>query len=154
MQNNKSAGRGVLLRDVSQADLPIFFAQQLDPEATRMADFPSREHDVFMAHWAKIMADPKVMLRTIISGGQVAGNVVSFVPKGGHGREGEREVGYWLGKTFWGRGIASAALAAFLEIEKTRPLFGYVATGNLGSIRVLEKCGFMRQPYEGGVKLE
>lgn len=148
MHNDESIRRGVQLRNVSQADLPIFFAQQLDAEATRMADLPSREHDVFMAHWAKIMVDPKVILRTIISGGQVAGNMVSWE------RHDEREVGYWLGKAFWGRGIASAALAAFLEIEKTRPLFGYGATGNLGSIRVLEKFGFIRQPYEGGVKLK
>lgn len=144
----------VSLRPVTEADLPIFYEQQREPEANRVADFAARERDVFMAHWAKIMVDPNVMLRTIVSSGQVAGNVVSFVPKNGHGREGEREVGYWLGTAFWGRGIATAALAAFLNIEKTRPLFGYVASNSLGSVRVLEKCGFIRQPFEGGVKLK
>ncbi len=136
------------LRQVIQADLPIFYEQQREPEANRIADFPARERDAFMAHWAKIMADPNVTLRTIISRGQVAGNVVSWE------RHDEREVGYWLGKAFWGRGIASAALAMFLDLEKTRPLYGYVASGNQGSIRVLEKCGFLRQPFEGGVKLK
>ena len=136
------------LREVVQSDLPIFYDQQREPEANRIADFPARERDAFMSHWAKIMADPKVLLRTIIWHGQVTGNIVSWE------RDNEREVGYWLGTAFWGRGIASAALAALLEIEKTRPLFGHVATGNLGSVRVLEKCGFIRQPYEGGVKLK
>src|SRR5918999_1935703 len=43
-----------------------------------------------------------------------------------------------------GQGIATAALAAFLEELDTRPLYAHVATHNVGSIRVLEKCGFER----------
>jgi len=49
--------RDVVLRDVTEADLPILFDQQLDPEANRMAAFPARDRDAFMAHWTKIMAD-------------------------------------------------------------------------------------------------
>src|SRR4029077_2832758 len=45
----------VTLREVTQEDLPIFFEHQLDAEATRMAAFPSRDHEAFMAHWARIM---------------------------------------------------------------------------------------------------
>jgi len=126
----------VLLRDVIEDDLPIFFEQQLDPDATAMAAFPSRDRDTFMAHWAKIMADDSIILKTILFAGQVAGNMVSFV------QSGEREVGYWLGKEYWGRGIATKALAAFLEHVKTRPLYAHVAKHNIGSRRVLEKCGF------------
>jgi len=126
----------VSLRDVTEVDLPIFFEQQLDPDATAMAAFPSRDNDTFMAHWARIMADHSVILKTILFDGQVAGNMVSFV------QSGEREVGYWLGKEYWGKGIATKALAAFLEHIKTRPLYAHVAKHNIGSRRVLEKCGF------------
>lgn len=126
----------VLLRDVTEGDLPVFFEQQLDPEATRMAAFPAREREAFMAHWARIMRDENVLLKTILFDGQVAGNVVSFVMSG------EREVGYWLGKEYWGRGIATKALAEFLGHVKERPLYAHVAKHNIGSIRVLEKCGF------------
>ncbi len=56
---------------------------------------------------------------------------------------GERLLGYWLGREYWGRGIASAAVAQFLTYEKTRPLHARVAKHNLGSIRVLEKSGFI-----------
>jgi len=52
----------VRLRAVQPSDLPIFFEQQLDPEATRMAAFPARSHDAFMAHWTKILAEPKAFL--------------------------------------------------------------------------------------------
>jgi hypothetical protein len=54
-----------------------------------------------------------------------------------------REVGYWLGREFWGQGIATQALALFLEEEPTRPLVAHVAKHNIGSRRVLEKCGFV-----------
>ena len=43
----------VSLRPVTQEDLPLFFEHQMDAEATRMAAFPSRDRDAFMAHWAE-----------------------------------------------------------------------------------------------------
>jgi RimJ/RimL family protein N-acetyltransferase len=126
----------VLLRNVTQDDVPIFFEQQLDPIATQMAAFPARERPAFMAHWAKISDDATVTARTILFDGQVAGNVVSFE------QSDTREVGYWIGRQYWGKGIATNALAAFLEHEQTRPLYAHVAKHNRGSLRVLEKCGF------------
>lgn len=126
----------VQLRDVIAADLPIFFAHQQDLEATRMAAFPAREHEAFMAHWARVLADPTVITQTILADGQVAGNVVSFVV------DGEREVGYWLGRAYWGMGVATRALAAFLTQVTERPLYAHVVKHNHGSRRVLEKCGF------------
>jgi len=56
--------------------------------------------------------------------------------------DGKREVTYWIGRAHWGKGIASRALGAFLEIETTRPLYAASAADNIGSLRVLEKCGF------------
>ena len=55
---------------------------------------------------------------------------------------GKREVGYWIAKQFWGQGIATSALHSFLQIENERPLYARVAAHNIGSRRVLEKCGF------------
>jgi len=127
----------ILLRDVTESDLPILYEQQLDPEATAMAAFPSRDHDVFMAHWKKIMADEKVLLKTILYNDQIAGSIVSWEMFG------EREVGYWLGKEYWGKGIMTQALAEYVSIVKTRPLMAHVARHNIGSRRVLEKCGFV-----------
>jgi RimJ/RimL family protein N-acetyltransferase len=127
----------VQLRDVFETDLPIFFEQQLDPEATQMADFPPRTQDAFMAHWNRIMADDSVLIKTILFDGNVAGNVVCFEQLG------EREVGYWLGKEYWGRGIATQALEQLLKHVDTRPLYAHVAKHNTASRRVLEKCGFI-----------
>ena len=127
----------VQLRAVEDGDLAVFFAHQRDPEAVRMAAFPSREHDAFLAHWAKIRATPlETITRTILCEGRVAGNVCSWV------QAGQREVGYWIGREFWGRGIASAALTLLLAEVKARPLHAHVISHNVASIRVLQKCGF------------
>jgi RimJ/RimL family protein N-acetyltransferase len=127
----------VVLRGVVAGDLPIFFDHQRDPDAVRMAAFPARDHTAFAAHWAKILADETLIAQTVVVDGQVAGYVGSFGPADA------REVGYWIGRAFWGRGVATAALAAFLRHVPTRPLYAHVAKHNVGSIRVLERCGFV-----------
>jgi RimJ/RimL family protein N-acetyltransferase len=129
----------VALRPTRPDDLDVMFDHQADPEAAEMAAFPSRERDAFMAHWARIMADDTVVSRTIDVDGAVAGNIVSWI------QDDARMVGYWIGRDYWGRGVASAALALFLEQVATRPLWAHVARHNVGSRRVLEKSGF--QPY-------
>lgn len=127
----------VILRDVTEADLPIFYEQQLDPDATQMAAFPARDRDAFMAHWKnKIMDNDNVTVKAILFDGHVAGNIVSWE------QSGKREVGYWIGKEYWGKGIATKALAEFLGYVKTRPLYAHIAKHNVGSLRVLQKCGF------------
>lgn len=135
-RSRRPLGGDVLLRDVKRGDLPIFFEHQLDPEATRMAGFPARDRRSFMEHWEKILADESVVKKTILFQGEVAGNVVSFL------HSGEREVGYWIGREFWGRGVATTALAEFLHLEERRPLYANVARHNAASIKVLENCGF------------
>jgi RimJ/RimL family protein N-acetyltransferase len=130
------AGR-VELRPVRDEDLEAFFDHQLDPEATAMAAFASRDRGAFMAHWATTRADPTVSLRTIVADGAVAGNIVSWT------QDGAREVGYWLGRAHWGRGIATRALAAFAAEIAERPLVAHVARHNVASRNVLVKNGFV-----------
>ena len=134
----------ILLRDVQESDLPIFFEHQRDPAANQMAAFPARDKNAFMTHWAKIMKDESVILRTILFESRVAGNVVSFEMSG------EREVGYWLGRKFWGKGIATQALSAFLAQVTIRPLYAHVAKHTIASQRVLEKCGFVVSGQDKG----
>jgi RimJ/RimL family protein N-acetyltransferase len=95
------------LRDPVAADVLVFFVHRQEPEALRMASFPSRDRTVFTAHWTKTAADPAALRKTILADGRVAGYVASFM------RGDSREVCYWLGKEFWGKGIATRALSAF-----------------------------------------
>lgn len=57
-------------------------------------------------------------------------------------QSGETEVGYWIGKEYWGKGIATQALSDFLGHVETRLLYAHVAKHNIASLRVLQKCGF------------
>ncbi|RKG97628.1 GNAT family N-acetyltransferase [Corallococcus carmarthensis] len=126
----------MILRDVTDEDLPIFFEHQRDPEALRMAAFPSRERDAFMTHWRTNVLRPENVNRTIVMGGVVVGNIGSWEQDAMH------LVGYWIGREHWGKGIATRALSEFLVLKPTRPLHAWAALHNLASIRVLEKCGF------------
>ena len=68
--------------------------------------------------------------------GQVAG-YIAWYPQ-----EGNPEVTYWLGREFWGRGLATEALKRMLQLVVDRPMLARAATDNIGSLRVLQKCGF------------
>ena len=129
----------LLLRDVIEDDLPIFFEQQLDSDANYMAAFTAKnpaDRDAFTSHWNKILGDHTNTNKTILFAGQVVGHIASFE------RWGKREVTYWLGKEYWGKGLATKALTEFLGHVKERPVYARAAKDNTASIRVLNKCGF------------
>jgi RimJ/RimL family protein N-acetyltransferase len=92
-----------------------------------------------MTHWTtKVLGDPTVLVQTVTVNGAPAGNVVSWWD------EDRRFLGYWFGRPYWGRGIGTRAVTLFLQREKTRPLYADPYTGNTGSVRLLERCGFTR----------
>jgi RimJ/RimL family protein N-acetyltransferase len=130
----------VSLRAMIPADLPLFFAQQLDPEANYRAAFTvadPTDRAAFTAHWERITANERVQVRTILLGEQVAGYLASFE------RFDQPEVCYWLGQGYWGRGVATTALTRYLQELSIRPLYARAAIDNAASLRVLANCGFV-----------
>lgn len=127
----------VALREVTDDDLPLLYEHQADPGAAAMVGLPSRDRPAFDAHWAKIRVNPEGIVRTVVVGDEVAGHAVCFT------RDGRREVGYWLDRAWWGKGVATEALAQLIALEPHRPLYGYLLKTNAGSRRVLEKNGFV-----------
>ncbi|MET7734446.1 GNAT family N-acetyltransferase [Streptomyces sp. NPDC005402] len=128
----------IVLREVHDSDLPVFFRQMNDPEALRMAAFTPKDpadRDAFDAHWERIRATEDVQ-RTILVDGDVVGSAAVY------GEPGEREVTYWIDRAYWGRGIATAALRELVIQVPERPLYARAAADNAGSLRVLDKCGF------------
>jgi RimJ/RimL family protein N-acetyltransferase len=138
----KTVSPHVQLRDVEPADLPTLFQQQLDLEANRMAVTNPRDERSFNAHWAEILGDPTVVAKAIVVDGRVVGDINCF------SLDGQDAVGYWIAREHWGRGIATRALALFLEQIATRPLHARVARTNVASLRVLEHCGFVVTSYQ------
>lgn len=136
------------LRELEDIDLDTLFVQQIDPQANLMAAFTVQDptdRAAFNAHWVRIRADASIVLRVIDADGAVAGSVSSY------GDDGSIEITYWLGRAFWGLGIASQAVALFLdEVQRVRPIAARVAHDNLGSLRVLQNNGFVVVAEERG----
>lgn len=136
---NDIGEQAVTLRPVHESDLDALFRQMSDPESVRMAAFTPEDPDDrqrFDAHMARVMKSPETTLRAITWEGDLVGSVASFVV------DGQTEITYWIDRAVWGRGVASHALALFLEVVRIRPLHARAASDNAGSLRVLEKTGF------------
>lgn len=130
--------RGALrLRDATAADIPALYEFQSDPEANRLAGFVPRSRPDFVKHWRKILKDESVEKKMILLDGEAAGYLVSFVRT-----RPDREVGYWIGREHWSKGVATRALRAFLKEYEPRPLYARVAKHNAASLRVVKKNGF------------
>jgi RimJ/RimL family protein N-acetyltransferase len=128
-----------VLREVRDEDLAVLFEHWADPVAVQMAAFTTpdqMDRDAFERRWARLRADASILNRAIVADGDVAGTIGSW-----GGADG-REVTYWIGRPYWGKGIATAAVGMFLAVDRCRPLHARVAHDNVGSRRVLEKCGF------------
>jgi RimJ/RimL family protein N-acetyltransferase len=136
-----------VLREVRDEDLAVLFEQWADPVAAHMAAFTPPDHmdrDAFERRWSRIRADENAIARAILVDGEVAGTISSW------GDPSEREVTYWIGRSYWGKGIATGALNEFLSVDPTRPMHARVASDNVASRRVLEKCGFRVVATERG----
>lgn len=89
-------------------------------------------------HWAIRTADDALIGGCGFDGFQV-------------GKSHRAEVGYWLAKPFWGRGIMTTVVQrvcrhAFEEFGLVK-ITAHVFTHNPASARVLEKCGFQQEGF-------
>lgn len=133
--------RNIKFRRTVVSDLEYLFQFQLDKEAGFLAAFmPKDPADkvAYLNKYMKLLGDPTVNNQTIVSDNIIVGSIAKFV------MEGYAEITYWIDRKYWGLGIATQALADFLTLETSRPIFGRVAFDNFGSQKVLEKCGFVK----------
>lgn len=133
-------GMTVSLRPLQDRDFDAVFRLESDVVGADMIALLPRvpgDRVGFEQHWQRIHGDIMVRTRAIEQDGRFAGYVTSFPLRG------ERQVGYWIERDLWGRGIAKEALRLLLLQLNERPLWGRVASTNLGSRRVLESAGFV-----------
>ena len=128
------------LRKVQESDLKTFFNFQQNEDANFMAAFISRDPknwDEFINHWNKILSDDLNYIRTITYKNIVVGNMLSFLMFE------QREIGYWIDKDYWGKGIMVEVLAALQKHASNfqKKIIATVKEQNHNSIRVLEKIG-------------
>lgn len=135
------------LRPTTQNDLETLFKFQLDKKANYLAAFTSEDPTDKKANtekWTRLLADERITTKTVIEDGTIVGSITKYEMNG------NAEITYWIGKEFWGKGIASSALWEFLKLETTRPIYGRVAFDNIGSQKVLTNCGFTKIGTEKG----
>jgi len=135
------AQMNVSLRPLEDRDLDTIYQQVTDPESVRMAAFTAEDQTdrrAFLNRMSRLRADTSVSYRVIDVDGAIAGTIASFRI------DNQPDVTYWVDRTQWGKGIASAALQILLAETAERPLYARAASDNVGSLRVLEKAGFRR----------
>jgi len=134
------------LRPLESADLGAVFALQHEKEGALLAgvegDFVDEE--TFRTKMeADILAQTgKATIFALMADGKMAGYIGCF-----QGPSGIWQLSYWLAQVFWGRGIATAALAQLLKALPPavlgQPIYAAVIDGNVASVRLLEKFGFI-----------
>jgi RimJ/RimL family protein N-acetyltransferase len=132
----------ISLRPVVESDLPALYQIQLDPDANRMAAVIPRSEEAFFAKWKEILQDPNLVSKAIILDDQLVGSISIFQI------EGSNHIGYWIATEWWGKGIASRAVAMILDQVSLRPIHARVAKHNVASLRILEKHGFRITGWE------
>jgi RimJ/RimL family protein N-acetyltransferase len=137
----------VSLRAVEDRDLDAIYRQVKDPASIRMAAFTAQDQTdrrAFLDRVSRLRADTSVSYRVIDVDGATAGTIGSFRI------DDQLEVTYWVDRTFWGKGVATAALGILLAETAERPVYARAASDNVGSLRVLEKAGFRRIGVDRG----
>jgi RimJ/RimL family protein N-acetyltransferase len=129
----------VALRPIEDSDLDVLFDQMRDPESVQMAAFTAKDpndREAFNTHMSKVRNSPEITMRAVTRNGHLVGSIASFVI------EGDTELTYWIDRSVWGQGVASRALALFLDTVPIRPLYARAGSDNIGSLKVLQKAGF------------
>ena len=138
------------LRPFSNDDIEAIVPLASDPlVAQYLADrFPQPYTHEDAMFWIPLrMQDPVHNHFAIEYRGELAGGI-GLDPLDAERRHASH-VGYWLGRKFWGLGLASAACRALTEHAFEDRGFirleAYVYAPNVASMRVLEKCGYVRE---------
>jgi RimJ/RimL family protein N-acetyltransferase len=126
------------LRDVASEDFAALVGMMRDPASATMAAFGSRDDDAAAMEERWRRGSGRGHRKAIVVDAAVAGFVATFE------QDGVTHVTYWIARSLWGRGLATSALMRLLDFVAVRPLHASTWSGNVGSQRVLEKCGFVR----------
>ncbi len=152
----KIEGRRINLRSITKADVPSLYEYARDEEISRYTFIPHPykiKDALRFVRYAQAMARKKEEFHFGI---ELKGSkhIIGMIGVQGVNRKHKRgEVGYWVGKSFWGKGYAREALAMVLsfcfgELGMERAV-AHVMHPNRASSRLLEKSGFT---FEGKLR--
>jgi len=141
------AGRVCRLRQWFSSDAELLVPLANDPYIARYLShvFPQPYTRADADRWLREQVDAETVGQFAIeAGGELAGGIGFIL--GTRERVGTASLGYWLGKRFWGRGIATEAVQGAtqwaFDTLRVRRVWANVMAPNVASARVLEKAGF------------
>ena len=129
------------LRSLGPSDAPRIALLGGEWDVARMTGrIPYPYSEAAALHWVTGLAAGEVVFGIEHGGGLIG--ICGFSPKG----EGTAELGYWIGKPYWGQGFATEAAAALMSYGFTKGSVKRFTcchfTDNPGSARVAAKLGF------------
>lgn len=140
----------LILREYREADIPLLvdYLNDLRVRQYLTSAIPDPYKETDAEFWVKKGSNEHI-IRAIEFNGQYVGDIGAF--PGRLERSRTADVGYWIAQPFWGKGIATQALAQltqhiFKETDIIR-LQALVFDGNIASCRVLEKCGYIQEAF-------
>lgn len=140
----------LILRPWQESEAEILYKYASDPDIGPAAGWPphtSVENSLEIIR--TVFAAPETYAVVLKHTGEPIGCCGIMFADGLHSadmKDGEAEIGYWLGKPYWGQGLIPEAVSAllwrgFYELSLNTIWCGYY-DGNAKSKRVCEKCGF------------
>lgn len=140
----------LILRPWRETDAPALFRYASDPDIGPVAGWtPHASVEESLRIIRTVFAAPEIYAVVLKESGEPVGSCGIMFPDGLHSADmqpGHAEIGYWIGKPYWGQGLIPEAVRALLarsfnELKLEAVWCGYY-DGNVKSRRVIEKCGF------------
>ena len=148
----------LILRPWRESDAGILYKYAKDPEIGPAAGWPPHTSvedslDVIRT----VFSAPETYAVVLKETGEPVGSIGLLFGEGSHITEilsVEAEIGYWIGKTYWGQGLIPEAVQCILHRCFTdldiNAAWGAYYDGNTKSRRVMDKCGFRFHHTEEG----
>lgn len=141
----------IILRKWQVEDAPALVKQANNSKvASNMRDGFPHPYNIEHAQGFIKMAtngDEKKIIKAIVCNNQIAGGIGAHFHEDVYRKN--VELGYWLGETYWGRGIATFCIKEFIrflfEQHDIRRIYAEVFSENMASLKVLEKAGFTHE---------
>lgn len=142
--------RRLILRPWREADAPALFRYASDPDIGPVAGWPAHTSEEYSLEIIRtVFAAPETYAVVLKDSGEPVGCCGIMVSNSLHSavmKRGEAEIGYWIGKPYWGQGLIPEAVEAlisrcFNQLSLDAVWCGYYE-GNDKSRRICEKSGF------------
>lgn len=140
----------LILRPWEESDAEELYLYAKDPAIGPMAGWPPHTSvENSRAIIRTVLSAPETYAVVLRETGKPVGSagILSAERRGAPMQTGEAEIGYWIGKPYWGRGLMPEAVRELLrrcfeDLNSPTVWCGYY-DGNEKSRRVQEKCGFV-----------